>query len=147
MSDGTAPAADRAMSGARDGDVPQLDWTRIEGSDEFRELTRRRHGFIAAAAAVSLGAFLIYLGLAVFATGFMGTLVGGVPVAWLVAMTQVFITWGVTRAYLRKADTEFDDLEQRVIDRVETRFSRTEEEPAARTEATAEDRTTERSAR
>jgi uncharacterized membrane protein (DUF485 family) len=147
MSDGTAQAADRAMSGARDGEAPQLDWTRIEGSDEFRELTRRRHGFIAGAAAVSLGAFLIYLGLAVFATGFMGTLVGGVPIAWLVAMTQVFITWGVTRAYLRKADTEFDDLEQRVIDRVEARFSRTEEEPAARTGATAEHRTTERSAR
>jgi uncharacterized membrane protein (DUF485 family) len=147
MPDGTATAADRAMSEARDGEAPQLDWTRIEGSDEFRELTRRRHGFIAAAAAVSLGAFLIYLGLAVFATGFMGTLVGGVPIAWLVAMTQVFITWGVTWTYLRKADTEFDRLEQRVIDRVETRFTRTEEEPAARTGATAEHRTTERSAR
>jgi uncharacterized membrane protein (DUF485 family) len=147
MPDGTAPAADSAMSGSRDGEAPQLDWTRIEGSDEFHELTRRRHGFIARAAAVSLGAFLIYLGLAVFATGFMGTLVGGVPIAWLVAMTQVFITWGVTWTYLRKADTEFDRLEQRVVDRVETRFTRTEEEPAARTGATAEHRTTERSAR
>jgi uncharacterized membrane protein (DUF485 family) len=146
MSDHTAPDASRAMSEARDGEAPQLDWTRIEGSDEFRELTRRRHGFIAGAAAVSLGAFLIYLGLAVFATDLMGTLVGGVPVAWLVAMTQVFITWGVTWAYLRKADTEFDGLEQRVIDRVETRFTRTEE-PAGRTEPAAEHRTPERSAR
>jgi uncharacterized membrane protein (DUF485 family) len=147
MSDGTATDAARATSGAQDGDAPQLDWTRIESSDEFRELTRRRHGFIARAAVVSLGAFLIYLGLAVFARGFMGTLVGGVPIAWLVAMTQVFITWGVTWAYLRKADTEFDRLEQAVIDRVETRFTRTEEEEAARTGATAEHRTTERSAR
>jgi uncharacterized membrane protein (DUF485 family) len=147
MSDGTATDAARATSVAQDGDAPQLDWTRIESSDEFRELTRRRHGFIAGAAAVSLGAFLIYLGLAVFATGFMGTLVGGVPIAWLVAMTQVFITWGVTWAYLRKADTEFDRLEQRVIDSVETRFTHAEEEPAARTGATAEHRTTERSAR
>src|SRR5215211_3535076 len=147
MSDRTAPDAARATSGPQEGDAPQVDWTRIEASDEFRELTRSRHGFIAVAAAVSGGAFLVYLGLAVFATGFMGTLVGGVPIAWLVAMTQVFITWGVTWTYLRKADTEFDRLEQRVVDRVETRFTRTEEEPAARTGATAEHRTTERSAR
>ena len=147
MSDRTAADAAGATSGAQEGEAPQLDWTRIEGSDEFRELTRRRHGFIARAAAVSLGAFLIYLGLAVFATDLMGTLVGGVPVAWLVAMTQVFITWGVTWAYLRKADTEFDRLEQRVTDRVEARFTRTEEGPAGRTEPAAEHRTTERSAR
>ena len=147
MSDRTAADAAGATSGAQEGEAPQLDWTRIEGSDEFRELTRRRHGFIAAAAAVSLGAFLIYLGLAVFATDLMGTLVGGVPVAWLVAMTQVFITWGVTWAYLHKADTEFDRLEQRVTDRVETRFTRTEEQPAGRTEPAAEHRTTEGSAR
>jgi uncharacterized membrane protein (DUF485 family) len=137
MSDHTAPDAARAMPEPRDGEAPQVDWTRIEGSDEFRELTRRRHGFIAAAAAVSLGAFLIYLGLAVFATDLMGTLVGGVPVAWLVAMTQVFITWGVTWAYLRRADTEFAPLEQRAIERAETRFTR-DSEPAAAPAAPAE---------
>jgi uncharacterized membrane protein (DUF485 family) len=146
MSDGTAPDAARATSGAQDGHAPQIDWTRIERSEEFRELTARRHRFIAVAAGVSFGAFLIYLGLAVYATDFMGTLVGGVPIAWLVAMTQVFITWGVTWTYLRKADTEFDPLERRVIERVEARFTRTEE-PAARTEPAAEHRTTERSAR
>src|SRR5215218_11472711 len=130
MPDGTAPAADSAMSGSRDGEAPQLDWTRIEGSDEFHELTRRRHGFIARAAAVSLGAFLIYLGLAVFATGFMGTLVGGVPIAWLVAMTQVFITWGVTWAYLRRADNVFAPLEERAVERAQARFTIAEEAPA-----------------
>src|SRR5215218_1620941 len=130
MSDRTAPDASRAMSAARDGEAPQLDWTRIEGSDEFRELTRRRHGFMGAAAAVSLGAFLIYLGLAVFATDLMGTLVGGVPVAWLMAMTQVFITWGVTWAYLRKADNVFAPLEERAVERAQARFTIAEEAPA-----------------
>jgi uncharacterized membrane protein (DUF485 family) len=130
MSDGTAPDAARAMSGAQDGDAQQVDWTRIESSDEFRELTRRRHGFIAVAAAISFGAFLIYLALAVFATDLMGTTIGGVPLAWLVAMTQVFITWGVTWSYLRKADSEFAPLEQRVIERARARFTRAEGEPA-----------------
>ena len=137
MSDGTADAA-RATSVAQDGTAPQVDWTRIEGSDEFRELTSRRHSFIAKAAAVSLGAFLIYLGLAVFATDFMGTTVGGVPLAWPIAMTQVFITWGVTWAYLRQADRVFAPLEERAVERAKARFTRAEEEPApaARTERT-----------
>jgi uncharacterized membrane protein (DUF485 family) len=146
MSDGNAPDAARATSGAQDGHAPEVDWTRIESSNEFRELTARRHRFIAVAAGISFGAFLIYLALAVYATDLMGTLVGGVPVAWLLAMTQVFITWGVTWTYLRMADTEFDRLERRVTDRAEARFTRTDE-PAARTGAAAEHRTTERSAR
>jgi uncharacterized membrane protein (DUF485 family) len=138
MSDATAPEAAHAMSEAQDGTAPQVDWTRIEGSDEFRELTHRRHGFIAKAAVVSFGAFLIYLGLAVFAPGFMGTTVGGVPIAWLVAMTQVFITWGVTWSYLRQADRVFAPLEERAIERARARFTRAEEEsaPPARTERT-----------
>jgi uncharacterized membrane protein (DUF485 family) len=150
MSDGNAPDAARATSGARDGQAPQVDWTRIEGSEEFRELTGRRHRFIAVAAGISFGGFLIYLGLAVFATGFMGTTVaGGVPIAWLLAMTQVLITWGVTWTYLRKADSEFEPLEERVTERAGARFTRTEEATSATEPAgeTAEHRTTERSAR
>jgi uncharacterized membrane protein (DUF485 family) len=124
MSDGTEPAA-RATE-APDGRAGDIDWSRIEGSEDFRELTRRRHGFI------SFGAFAIYLGLAVFARGFMGTTVlGGVPVAWLAAMTQVLITWAVTWSYLRKADHEFEPLEQRAIERGRARFGREEDTPAA----------------
>jgi uncharacterized membrane protein (DUF485 family) len=146
MSDRTAPDAARATSAAQDDDAPQVDWTRIEASDEFRDLTRRRHGFIAVAAAVSGGAFLVYLGLAVFATDLMGTTVGGVPIAWLVAMTQVFITWAVTWAYLRQADNVFAPLEERAVERAKARFTVEEAPaaPAARAERTV---TTERSAR
>jgi uncharacterized membrane protein (DUF485 family) len=146
MSDRTAADA-RATSGAQDDDAPQVDWTRIEASDEFRELTRRRHSFIAMAAAVSFGAFLVYLALAVFATGLMGTTVGGVPIAWLVAMTQVFITWGVTRAYLRQADTVFTPLEQRATERAKARFTVGEEAPAAPAARSERTVTTEGSAR
>ena len=110
---------------AQDGRTDDIDWTRIERSPEFRELTARRHRFIAGAAAVTFTAFAIYLGLATFATGFMGTKVlGGVPIAWLAAMTQVLVTWGVTWTYLRKADREFAPLEQRVAERAGARFTR-----------------------
>jgi uncharacterized membrane protein (DUF485 family) len=146
MSDGTATDAARATA-AQDGPAPHVDWTRIESSDEFRELTRRRHGFIAVAAGISFGAFLIYLCLAVFATDVMGTTIGGVPVAWLAAMSQVLITWGVTWAYLRKGDTEFARLEERVIERAKPRFTRAADEPAAAPPRTARTVPDERSPR
>jgi uncharacterized membrane protein (DUF485 family) len=121
---------------AQDGRSDHVDWTRIERSPEFRELTSRRHRFIAGAAAVTLVSFGVYIGLAVFATGFMGTTVlGGVPIAWLAAMSQVLVTWAVTWTYLRKADRVFAPLEQRVAERAGARFTRDEAGDEAPTEA------------
>jgi uncharacterized membrane protein (DUF485 family) len=137
MSDGTAPT--------QDGASDRVDWTRIERSPEFRELTSRRHRFIAAATAVTFGVFAIYLGLATFATDFMGTTVGGVPIAWLAAMSQVVMTWAVTWTYLRKADRVFAPLEQRVADTAGARFTR-EHDAEAGAGAPAASAPTERSA-
>jgi uncharacterized membrane protein (DUF485 family) len=111
---------------AYDGRRDDVDWTRIERSPEFRELTSRRHRFVATLAGVTLACFAVYLGLATFATSFMGITVGGVPIAWLAAMSQVLMTWAVTWLYLRKADREFAPLEQAVADRAGARFTRDE---------------------
>jgi uncharacterized membrane protein (DUF485 family) len=89
---------------------------------------------------VTLSVFGVYLALATFADGFMGSTVGGVPVAWLLAMSQVLLTWAVTWTYMRKADREFAPLEQRVRETAGARFTR---EDAAADGAT----TVERSAR
>ncbi|MEA2383535.1 MAG: hypothetical protein QOH72_3506 [Solirubrobacteraceae bacterium] len=138
MSDGTA----------QDGRTDLVDWTRIERSPEFRELTARRHRFIAGAATVTFVSFAIYLGLATFATGFMGrTVLGGVPIAWLAAMSQVLVAWAVTWTYLRKADHEFAPLEERVRERAGARFTRDDDDDGAGEPAPAVAGPTERSAR
>jgi uncharacterized membrane protein (DUF485 family) len=125
MSDGTAPRADGAAPARQDGATDSIDWMRIERSDDFRELTGRRNRFIAVAATVTFVAFGVYLFLAVFAHGVMGTTVlGGVPLAWPLAMTQVLLTWAVTWTYLRKADREFAPLEERIAERAGARFTR-----------------------
>jgi uncharacterized membrane protein (DUF485 family) len=124
---------------------PGTDWERIERSPEFRELTSRRHRFIAVASAVSLGWFLVYLLLATFAPDVMGAKLGGVPVAFLAAVSQVLMTWAVTSAYLRKADREFAPLEQRVIQAAAPRFTR--EEPAPDGAAPADGTRTQRRTR
>jgi uncharacterized membrane protein (DUF485 family) len=124
---------------------------RIERSEDFRELTSRRNRFIAVASVVTFAAFAAYLGLAVFAHGVMGTtILGGIPLAWPLAMSQVLLTWVVTWSYLRKADREFAPLEERIAERAGARFTRDDETAAApateRTAATA-GTATERSAR
>jgi uncharacterized membrane protein (DUF485 family) len=132
MSDGTTPRADRAATAPADGVTNTVDWMRVERSDDFRELTSRRNRFIAMASAFTFACFATYLGLAVFAHGIMGTTVlGGVPIAWLLAMSQVLLTWVVTAAYLRKSDREFAPLERRIAERAEARFIRDDDPVAA----------------
>jgi uncharacterized membrane protein (DUF485 family) len=124
MASTTGPADGRAAH-REEGAV---DWQRIERSSEFNELVARRRRFLWPAAIVTFGGFAVYLLLATFADGFMGTEVAGVPVAWLVAMTQVLLTWVVAAAYLRTADRTFAPLERRVVDTAQPRFTR--EQPA-----------------
>jgi uncharacterized membrane protein (DUF485 family) len=130
---------------AEDGRIDLVDWTRIERSPEFRELTSRRHRFVAILAGVTFASFGVYLGLATFASSLMGTTVGGVPIAWLAAMSQVLMTWAVTWLYLREADRVFVPLEQAVAERAGARFTR--EEAADEAPATAVEPPIERSAR
>ena len=137
MSDATQPRADRAAPARQDGATDSVDWMRIERSEEFRELTSRRNRFIAGAATVTFTAFAVYLGLAVFAHGVMGTtILGGVPIAWPLAMSQVLLTWVVTWAYLRKADRDFAPLEQHIAERAGARFTREGDDAAPATSRT-----------
>jgi uncharacterized membrane protein (DUF485 family) len=89
------------------------DWQAIEASPEFQELVKERRSFLVPATIVFLVGSLGYLLLAAFAQGFMGKDVGGIPVAFLFALTQVLLTWAITFAYMRKADSTFEPLEQK----------------------------------
>jgi uncharacterized membrane protein (DUF485 family) len=125
----------RSTTGPADGQVAHredgaVDWQRIERSSEFNELVARRRRFLLPASIVTFGGFGVYLLLATFADGFMGTKVAGVPMAWLAAMTQVLLTWVITAAYLRTADRTFAPLERRVVETAQPRFTREQPAPA-----------------
>jgi uncharacterized membrane protein (DUF485 family) len=90
------------------------DWLAIERSAEFKELVRARRSFLVPATIVFLVGSIGYLLLAAFAPGVMGwQIVDGLPFAWIAAMTQVLLTWALTWAYLRRADSKFEPLEER----------------------------------
>jgi len=98
-----------------------IDWRGVEGSPEFRELVRARRRFVIPVAIVFFAIVFAYLLLAAFAHGFMGKQVGGLPMAWIIAVTQVALTWLVTWLYLRKADNTFTPLERRAAEAARSR--------------------------
>jgi uncharacterized membrane protein (DUF485 family) len=97
----------------------RIDWEGVERSPEFRELVARRRRFVVPAGIFFMAFFLTYLLLAALAKDFMATDVGGVPLGWLLAMTQVFMAWIVGWLYLREAAGTLEPLEQRAAARAE----------------------------
>ena len=90
------------------------DWEAIERSPEFKELVQERRRFLRPATVVFLVGAIGYLILAAFVPGVMGwQVVDGLPFAWLAAVCMVLLTWALTFAYLRKADRDFQPLEER----------------------------------
>ena len=91
-----------------------FDWPTIERSNEFQELVHERRRFLVPATIVFLVGAIGYLLLAAFVPGVMGwQVVDGLPFAWISAVCMVLLTWVLTFAYLRKADRDFEPLEER----------------------------------
>jgi uncharacterized membrane protein (DUF485 family) len=91
-----------------------FDWPTIERSSEFQQLVHERRRFLVPATIVFLVGAIGYLLLAAFVPGVMGwQIVDGLPFAWISAVCMVLLTWVLTFAYLRKADRDFEPLEER----------------------------------
>jgi uncharacterized membrane protein (DUF485 family) len=112
------------------------DWRAIERSPEFRELVESRRRFTVPAAIAFFTWMMLFLLLMAFAEDFMGhQIVDGFPVAWLMAASQVFMTWGLTWLYLRKADREWEPLERRAAEQATAVVSGAERRTGERTPA------------
>jgi uncharacterized membrane protein (DUF485 family) len=95
-----------------------IDWVAAESSPEFKELIARKRRFVLPATVFFLVWYTIFVLLAGYAEGFMGTrLVGGLTVGYVLALTQFVMVWGLSLMYLRKADREFEPLEERAAQR------------------------------
>ena len=95
-----------------------VDWQRVEQMPEFRELVARRRRFVVPATAFFLVWYCGFIILAGYAEDLMSqeVLIDGLTVGYCLALTQFLMVWGLGWLYLRKADREFDPLEQQVID-------------------------------
>lgn len=96
---------------------PAVDWTAIERSPEFRELTRGRRRFAAVAGALGIAAGLLFVVVANLAPDLMGTrVVGSVSLGFLGGVALVGVTWAITWAYMRRSANVWGPLEERIRD-------------------------------
>jgi uncharacterized membrane protein (DUF485 family) len=113
------------------------DWEAIERSEEFRELVRKRRSFVVPATIFFLAYYMGFILLAGYAPDFMSESVyEGLTVGYCLALTQFVMVLVLGVWYLRKADTEFDPLADRVVEAAAVeegaRFERREERTEVR---------------
>jgi uncharacterized membrane protein (DUF485 family) len=96
---------------------PEIDWIAAEKSPEFRDLIRKRRGFVLPATIFFLAWYFGFIILAGYAEDFMGeSIYEGFTVGYLLALTQFIMVWGLGWLYLRKADRDFDPLARRAAE-------------------------------
>ena len=131
-------------AGAADDRMRGVDWEAIERSSEFQELIRRRRSFVLPATIFFLTYYMAFILLAGYAADFMGSSVyEGLTVGYCLALTQFLMVFVLGILYLRKANSVYDPLAQRVLTSAgddggeagraaESRFARRETETASR---------------
>jgi uncharacterized membrane protein (DUF485 family) len=123
----------------------EIDWIAAERSPEFRELIRRKKGFVIPATVFFLSWYFGFIVLAGYAPDFMGEtfITDGFTVGYALALTQFIMVWGLGWLYLRKADRVFDPLAHEAAEEAlragarHTPGGRFEREPVATEEARA----------
>lgn len=117
---GDGGAVQRPTEGgrAKQLDPATIDWEAAENSPEFKELIKKRRAFVLPA---TIFFFVWYFGfvlLAAYAEDFMATrLIDGFTLGYALALTQFIMTWGLSYAYIRKADRDFDPLARRAAEK------------------------------
>ncbi len=97
------------------GPARAIDWEAIERSDEFQELVRRKRSYVLPRVVFFLVWYLGFILLAGYAEEFMGERIyQGLTVGYVLALSQFVMVWFLAVSYVRKADREFDPLEDKV---------------------------------
>jgi uncharacterized membrane protein (DUF485 family) len=99
----------------QDRPAPVIDWSAIERSRDFRELTTSRRRFAARAGTLGIGLGALYVVLANAAPDVMDTeVLGGMSLGFLGGVLLILLTWAITWAYLRRSATVWAPLEERI---------------------------------
>ena len=93
----------------------KTDWTAIEESPEFRELTSRKKAFVVPATIFFMVWYFGFIALCGYAPDFMGRefLTDGLTVGYVLALTQFVMSWALAAMYVRRANKVFDPLAER----------------------------------
>jgi uncharacterized membrane protein (DUF485 family) len=97
-----------------------LTYAEVHDSDEFRELRRRFRRFVFPTTVFFLAWYFLYVCLAAWAPGFMGTrVVGKINIGLLFGLGQFVSTFTITVIYVRWADRRLDASADRLREAIE----------------------------
>ena len=97
---------------------PQIDWKAVEQSPEFQELIAARRRFVLPATIFFLAWYIGFVLLAGYAPDFMaGSVYQGLTVGYCLALTQFVMVFVLGYWYLRRADTVYDPLAAKVVEK------------------------------
>ena len=92
----------------------------MQESAEFQELRKRYRGWVLPVAAAALVWYFLYVGLAAYASDFMGQkLFGNLNVGLVMGLLQFVSTFGITALYVRYADRKLDTAAAALCDAFE----------------------------
>jgi uncharacterized membrane protein (DUF485 family) len=110
---------------APDAELQSVDWQAVERTPEFRELVAARRRFVIPATIFFLVWYLAFILLAGYAEDFMGESVyEGLTVGYVLALTQFAMVAILGVLYLRRAQSTFDPLADKVAAMVADRGDR-----------------------
>ena len=96
----------------------------MQESPEFQELRKRYRGWVLPVAAAALVWYFLYVGLAAYASDFMGQkLFGNINVGLVMGLLQFVSTFGITALYVRYADKKLDTAAAALCDKFELEHS------------------------
>jgi uncharacterized membrane protein (DUF485 family) len=99
---------------------PTVDWEEVESTEEFKELRRKRRGFVLPMALLFLLWYLLYVLLADYAHDFMAyKLLGNINVGLVLGLLQFVSTFVITGLYVRFANRNLDPVADRIRERIE----------------------------
>jgi uncharacterized membrane protein (DUF485 family) len=96
-----------------------IDWEAIERAPHFRALVASRRRFV-----LLWGGAAVALCAAVVLVAYLAPDVLGDALGWVVGVGLIVLTWVVSYAYLRRSDTEWAAMEERVAREPTGRFQR-----------------------
>lgn len=92
------------------------DWDIVARNSEFKDLMVAKARFIVPATIFFVGYYFALPVLVGYAPEFMSTPIAGpVNIAYLFALSQFFVAWGIAFAYMRAAD-RFDKMGKSVLE-------------------------------
>jgi uncharacterized membrane protein (DUF485 family) len=96
-------------------------YARIQQSERFIELRRKRRNLVFSLAALFLGWYFLYVLLADYAHDFMSKTIGGsnITIGLIMGLLQFVSTFVITTVYVRYANTHLDPVAEEIRTEIE----------------------------